>query len=599
MSDNDITRRRVLRSTVAGVAATGIAGTAAGQGPSERTIVGLTADAPVGLARQAADEVHHELDFDQIGKAIVGKFPEEALQGLENNPHVRYVEADQKAFALQTVPWGVDRVGGDVLHQEGETGAGGSIAILDTGVQVDHETLDVAGGAAFGTTCSTCPEPYGDDNGHGTHCAGTAVAPDNGTGVVGVSLDSDLYAVKVLNSSGGGDFGDVAAGIEWAADQGIDVASLSLGGPTPVQALEDACEYAVSQGTLVVAAAGNDGCCDSVGYPAAYDSVIAVSSTDDNDNISSFSSRGPEVDIAAPGSDIYSTYINNGYDTLSGTSMACPHVSGAAAHLMADGYSNTEARDQLFDTAEDIGLSSNEGGHGLLDAEAAVLGDVEPPEPELSVSTNSATGVGETSATLNGSLNDLGEASSAEVWFEWGEAGGSLPNGTTPQTLTGTGSFDESISGLNDGTDYQFVAHAETAEDSDSGTTQSFTTDSSGGCFITTATAGEGHTLNSLRRFRDESMAATPVGRGLVGLYYRISPPIAETLERHPESLTSRTTRKIVDLCASLSDSQAHTDSRVTSASLGVALTTLYVVGIAVGASGHAGISLRERIQRR
>ena len=599
MTKSDITRRRVLRTTAAGVAGTGIVHTASASGRPDRKIIGLTADAPPGLATNVADEVHHELDFDTIGKAVIGRFPAEAIEGLESNPNVRYVEDDAKAHALQTTPWGVERVGGDVLHAEGETGAGASIAIVDTGVQVDHETLDVSGGAAFGTSCGSCPEPYGDDNGHGTHCAGTAVAPDNGIGVVGVSLDSDLYSVKVLNSWGSGDFGDVAAGIEWAADQNIDVISLSLGGSSHVQALEDACNYAHNQGSLVVAAAGNDGCCDSVGYPAAYDSVVAVSSTNQSDDISSFSSRGPEVDIAAPGSDIYSTYINNGYDTLSGTSMACPHVSGAAAHLMADGYSNTEARDQLFDTAEDIGLSSNEGGHGLLDAEAAVLGDVEPPEPELSVSTNSATGVGENSATLNGGLNDLGEAASAEVWFEWGVSGGSLPNETTPQTLTATGSFDETISGLDDGTDYQFVAHAETAEDSDSGTTQSFTTDSSGGCFITTATAGEGHTLNSLRRFRDESMVATPVGRGLVGLYYRISPPIAETLERHPESLTSRTTRKIVDVCASLSDSQARTDSRVTSASLGVALTTLYMVGIAVGASGHAGISLRERIQRR
>ncbi|WP_255194048.1 S8 family serine peptidase [Natronobeatus ordinarius] len=597
MSDNNITRRRVLRTTAAGVAATGITGTAVARGPPERKIVGLTADTPFGLARRAADEIDHELDFDDIGKAVVGRFPDEAIEGLERNPNVRYVEDDQEAFALQTVPWGVDRVGGDVLHQGGETGAGGSIAIIDTGVQVDHESLDVDGGAAFGTSCSTCPEPYGDDNGHGTHCAGTAVAPDNGVGVVGVSLDSELYAVKVLDSFGGGNFGDVAAGIEWTADQGIDVASLSLGGSSHVQALEDACEYAVSQGTLVVAAAGNDGCCDNVGYPAAYDSVIAVSSTDDNDNISSFSSRGPEVEIAAPGSNIYSTYLNDSYDTLSGTSMACPHVAGAAAHLMGNGMSNTEARQQLQNTAEDIGLSGNEQGYGLLDAEAAVLGD--PPEPELSVSTNSATGVGETSATLNGSLDDLGDATSAEVSFEWGEVGSGFPNATAPETLTATGSFSETLSGLTEGVDYEFRAVAETTDDADTGLTQSFTTDSDdGGCFITTATAGEGHTLNSLRRFRDESMAATPMGRGLVGLYYRISPPIADTLAEHPESLTARTTRKIVDLCASLSDSQAETDSAVESASIGVALTALYAVGILVGAGGHAGIRARELVTR-
>ena len=598
MSANNITRRNVLRGAAAGAAATGMAGTALAQGPPERKIVGLTADAPVGLARQAADEVHHELDFDHIGKAIVGKFPETALNGLENNPHVRYVEDDQEAFALQTVPWGVDRVGGDVLHANNETGAGASIAIIDTGVQVNHETLDVVGGAAFGTTCGSCPEPYGDDNGHGTHCAGTAVAPDNGIGVVGVSLDSDLYSVKVLDGSGGGSFADVAAGIEWTADQGIDVASLSLGGASHVQALEDACEYAVSQGTLVVAAAGND-FGGAVGYPAAYDSVIAVSSTDSNDNLSNFSSTGPEVEIAAPGSDVYSTYINNGYDTLSGTSMACPHVAGAAAHLMANGYTNSEARQQLRDTAEDIGLAPDEQGYGLLDAEEAVLGTGTPPDPELSVTTGSATGVGDTSATLNGTLNDLGDASSADVHFEWGTAGSGLPNTTSTQTLSSTGSFDANISGLSEGTDYEFRAVAQTFDDSDTGATQSFTTDSDdGGCFITTATAGEGQTLTSLRRFRDDSMATTPLGRAMIQLYYKISPPIADTLAAHPESRTARACRRIVDVCASLSDKQSQTDSRVKSASLGVALTMLYMVGIAVGAGGHAGISSREMIEQ-
>ncbi|WP_394739109.1 S8 family peptidase [Natronococcus roseus] len=598
MSEHNVSRRRLLRGTAAGATAAGIVQTAAAQGPPERKIIGLTADAPPGLARQSAEEIHHELDFDRIGKAIVGTFPDEAVDGLENNPNVRYVEDDQRAMALQTTPWGVDRVGGDLVHDAGETGSDGSIAIVDTGVQVDHESLDVAGGEAFGTTCNSCQEPYGDDNGHGTHCAGTAVAPDNDTGVVGVSLQSELYAVKVLDSLGSGDFGDVAAGVEWAADQGIDVISLSLGGPTPVQALEDACQYAVDQGSLVVAAAGNDGCCDSVGYPATYDSVVAVSSTNQDDEISSFSSRGPEVDIAAPGSDIYSTYTGGDYDTLSGTSMACPHVAGAAAYLMGDGMENTEAREQLFETAEDVGLSGNEQGHGLLDAETAILEDAEPPEPELSVSTSSATGVGETAATLNGSLSDLGDASSADVRFEWGEAGGDLPNETATQTLTSTESFDDDISGLSEGTDYEFRAIAESAVDEDTGFVQTFTTDTTGGCFITTATTGEGHTLNSLRRFRDESMAATPVGRGLIDVYYRISPPIAGTLADHPDGRTARATRRLVERCATLSDAQEETDSRAASAALGTVLTMLYLVVVAVGAVGHAGARTRAKLER-
>lgn len=278
--------------------------------------------------------------------------------------------------------------------------------------------------------------------------------------------------------------------------------------------------------------------------------------------------------------------------------MACPHVAGAAAHLMGDGMENTEARDQLFDTAEDVGLSGNEQGHGLLDAEAAILDDVDPPEPELSVSTDSATGVGETAVTLNGSLSDLGDASSADVRFEWGEAGGVLPNETDARTLTSTGSFSHDVSGLSEGTDYEFRAVAESATEEDAGFVQTFTTDTTGGCFITTATTGEGHTLNSLRRFRDESLATTPVGRGLVEFYYRISPPIADTLADHPDGRTARATRWLVERCGTLSDTQDETDSRAASAALGTVLTTLYLVVVAVGAGGHAGARTRSKLER-
>lgn len=120
--------------------------------------------------------------------------------------------------------------------------------------------------------------------------------------------------------------------------------------------------------------------------------------------------------------------------------------------------------------------------------------------------------------------------------------------------------------------------------------------DDDGGCFITTATAGESDTLDSLRRFRDESMAATAIGRALVGLYYRISPPIADTLERNPDSRTTEMTRSIVGQCARLSDEQAETESSPKSASLGLALTLLYVLGILIATVGHAAIGLSERL---
>jgi subtilisin len=135
----------------------------------------------------------------------------------------------------------------------------------------------------------------------------------------------------------------------------------------------DAVQYAYNRGILLVAAAGNSGPCSyCVGYPAAEPECIAVSATTRNDTLASFSSTGPQIEIAAPGRDIVSTYAGGGYRSLSGTSMACPHVSGAGGLLMANGYTNTEARQRLKNTAETIGLSNNEGGAGLLDVAAAL-----------------------------------------------------------------------------------------------------------------------------------------------------------------------------------------------------------------------------------
>jgi subtilisin family serine protease len=599
MTDTYVSRRNVLRGVAAGASTTGLAGTAlAGRGKPERKIVGLTVDAPMGRVKKHAKEVHREMDFGDIGTAVAGKWPEPALDGLKNNPHVRYVEDDGDVEALaQDLPWGVDRVDADVLHDNGYTGNGADVAIIDTGIDDDHPDLQAnigAGKAYVSCSNSGCNYDWSDDNGHGTHCAGIADAVNNTEGVVGVSTEATLHAVKVLDGSGGGSFSDVAAGIEYVADQGWDVASLSLGASSGSSTLQDAVQYAYSNGVLVVAAAGNSGpCSDCVGYPAAYSDAIAISSTNDSDGLSSFSSTGPEVEIAAPGSSIYSTYDDGGYDTLSGTSMATPHVAGAGGQLMADGNSNTEARAALQNSAEDIGLADNEQGYGLLDAENAMNADT---TPSLSVTTDSASSIGTDNATLNGTLNDVGGASSVDVYFEWGQAGGSLSNTTGTQTLSSSGSFSADISGLSSGTDYEFRAVASASDgDSDTGGVQSFTTDSSGGgCYITTAAAGHGETLNSLRRFRDESMTSTPVGRGLVGLYYAISPPIADTLERHPESTTAEACRRIVDACAELSDAQDETDSTAESVSLAGVLTMLYVVGILVGAGGHAGITLRE-----
>jgi subtilisin/minor extracellular protease Epr len=188
------------------------------------------------------------------------------------------------------------------------------VAILDTGIDYEHSDLNdnYIGGYDF---ANNDLEPM-DDNGHGTHCAGIVAAEDNEGGVVGVAPEADLYAVKVLDSVGNGYM--------------MDVISMSFGSNLGSTSLETACDNAYSSGVLVVAAAGNDGNPsgegDNVDYPARCDSVIAVAATDSNDNRAIWSSTGPDVELAAPGVSIYSTYLGGGYATMSGTSMACPHV---------------------------------------------------------------------------------------------------------------------------------------------------------------------------------------------------------------------------------------------------------------------------------
>jgi hypothetical protein len=277
--------------------------------------------------------------------------------------------------------------------------------------------------------------------------------------------------------------------------------------------------------------------------------------------------------------------------------MASPHAAGAAASVLSVGTSPEYVRLALKSNAEDIGLPGNEQGAGRLNVDAATDGPYEPAP--LEVSTGSASNIGETSATLSGSLVNLDGASEADVFFEYGVAGSGLTESVDAGTAGEGESFSADIGGLDSGTAYEFVAVASTGSDTGEGSVSSFETDEEFSfCFITTATADDTETLDSLRRFRDDSMTATPVGKGLVGLYYRISPPIARTLDRHPDSTEAGLTRKIIETSASLSDSQNETDSRLESATLGVALTMLYLVGLVVGVAGHASLRIRETLGR-
>lgn len=351
----------------------------------ERFLIGFHAQPDIAIVKAAGGEVYKTFT---IVPAVAARLSLQAVEALEKNPKVRYVEPDHEVFAhSQTVPWGINRVFGDEIYSfstwGSSTGTGIRVAILDTGIDRDHEDLTVAGG----TTTVDDTHWYSDVSGHGTHVAGTVAALDNDLGVVGVAPEVSLYAVKVLSDGGSGTVSSVVAGINWAVDEGIPILNMSLGSGSSSLTMKEACDAAYLAGHLVVASAGNNGNPggrgDNVGYPAAYESVIAVAASTINDTRASYSSTGPAVELIAPGSGILSTVPGDKYGTKNGTSMASPHVAGVAALVWAanPGLTNAGVRQILRDTAEDLGLSSNHQGHGLARADLAVskAAGFEPP----------------------------------------------------------------------------------------------------------------------------------------------------------------------------------------------------------------------------
>ncbi|HEV8359675.1 MAG TPA: S8 family serine peptidase [Candidatus Thermoplasmatota archaeon] len=256
-----------------------------------------------------------------------------------------------------------------------------TIAMLDTGIDKAHaDLLDnlCDDGAAFLTGSGIAvPLATEDDNGHGTHTAGIAAAGlDNLVGIAGAS-NSCLMAVKVLNAAGSGFSSDVAAGLAYATDRGARIASMSLGSPDSDATLQRAVEYALAGGVLVVAAAGNAGCdgsADTVDYPGRYPAVLTVAALATPTTVADYSSCGPEVDIAAPGSDVWSTYPGNSYWSLSGTSMATPLVAGIAALAWSchPDWNAGQVRWALRVTADGLGAPPEQVGAGRVDALGAV-----------------------------------------------------------------------------------------------------------------------------------------------------------------------------------------------------------------------------------
>ncbi|MDQ3129119.1 MAG: Ig-like domain-containing protein, partial [Chloroflexota bacterium] len=380
------------------------------------------------------------------------ELPRARLKGLAAAPHVRSVEIDgtvtilEPAVAAATTgdleydnAWGVEHIGAKPVHDAGIRGAGIKVAVIDTGIDYIHDDPDdlpyvvdpefnsnYRGGYDF---FNNDADPF-DDNGHGTHVAGSLAAEKNSYLVVGVAPQVDLYALKILGATGEGDVSNLIAALDWAVMNDMDVVNMSLGTHEVSPALASAVSAASAAGVMLVAASGNTtlselfaGC--PVAYPGAYPEVLSTTFTNPNDALTGYSCTGPEVDFASPGDAIFSPVPIGpcancsalGYAAQSGTSMASPHLAGTVALLLSAGIADTgtpgfvdDVKARLCATADvGYGVQSAFGstpiprsdprypkyfGCGVINAEAAVLGLVPPPpanNPPIAVDDTATT----------------------------------------------------------------------------------------------------------------------------------------------------------------------------------------------------------------
>lgn len=324
----------------------------------------LLPQAEKALAKRA-EVLRIDDDIEIMATVKPADKPDKPGKGGKNPPSQPY----------QVLPWGIGAIGADLAWPI--TGVNIKVAVIDTGIDLSHP--DLIGNIAGDINVINSSKSGKDDNGHGTHVAGTIGALNNAIGVVGGAPAVSLYAVKALDRKGSGWLSDIIEGIEWCISEDIDVINLSLGASSGNLSFHNAIISAYKAGIVIVAAAGNNGeYGGAIDYPAKYAETIAVSAMDSNNDVAYFSSHGPQVDLIAPGVNIFSTVKGSSYDYYNGTSMATPHVVAAAALVMStvegvDGvWSPDEVIDKLLSTAADLGYHKYYQGSGLVDALAAI-----------------------------------------------------------------------------------------------------------------------------------------------------------------------------------------------------------------------------------
>lgn len=327
-----------------------------------------------------------------------------ALQSLQNDARVASIEQDQVVRLqgkpgsggsttpqpAQTIPWGIQRIAATTSSALAGNGVGSvnvDVAIIDTGIDTTHPDLNVVGGKNFTSRSAT---NYSDGNGHGTHVAGTVAAKDNTIGVVGVAPGARLWAVRVLDSTGSGTMSGVIAGVDWVTANAstIEVANMSLGGGDSAT-LKSAIDKAVAAGVTFVVAAGNSSADARTSSPAnsTNSGVITVSALSPDGTLAYFSNYGLNyaddagaengVDVVAPGVNVNSTYLSGSYTTMSGTSMASPHVAGTAALCKANNptFTPAQVKASVVQSAPAAYLGTGPGGVFGIAPWSATSGD--------------------------------------------------------------------------------------------------------------------------------------------------------------------------------------------------------------------------------